>query len=158
MDDSALARMLAGRVVIACVGNDLRGDDGVGPFIAGLLKPTDLLTVVDCGETPENYLGVIAGHNPEKVLIIDAAYFGGEPGEVRAVKKSEIAGGGASTHDAILTLFADYIEARTGAEAFFVAIQPKTSQVGSGLSPEVEAAALELAAAINRLAGTAPSR
>ena len=156
MDDSILAPMLSGRVVIACIGNEIRGDDGVGPFIAGLLKPTDRLTVVDCGETPENYLGVIAGHNPQKVLIIDAAYFGGEPGEVRAVKKSEIAGAGASTHDAILTLFADYIEARTGAEAFFVAIQPKTSQVGIGLSPEIEAAAVELAASINRLSGADP--
>jgi len=151
MDDSALARMLSGRVVVACIGNELRGDDGVGPFIAGLLEPTDRLTVVDCGETPENYLGVIARHSPEKVLIVDAAYFGGRPGEVRVVKKSEIAGGGASTHDAILTLFADYLEAQTGAAAFFVAIQPKTSQVGSGLSPEVEAAARELAAAINGL-------
>lgn len=155
MDDSTLARMLSGRVVVACIGNELRGDDGAGPFIAGLLEPTDLLTVVDCGETPENYLGVIAGHNPEKVLIVDAAYFGGRPGEVRVVKKSEIVGGGASTHDAILTLFADYLEAQTGAEAFFVAIQPKSSQVGSGLSPEVEAAARELAAAINRLSRTA---
>ncbi len=149
MDDSTLTRMLAGRVVIACIGNELRGDDGVGPFIAGLLKPTDSMTLVDCGETPENYLGVIARHKPEKVLIIDAAYFGGEPGDIKTVKKSEIGGGGASTHDAILTLFADYIEARTGAEAFFIAIQPKSSQVGSGLSPEVEAAGLRLAAAIN---------
>ena len=155
MDDSTLVRMLSGRVVVACIGNELRGDDGAGPFIAGLLEPTDRLTVVDCGETPENYLGVIARHNPEKVLIVDAAYFGGRPGEVRVVKKSEIVGGGASTHDAILTLFADYLEAQTGAEAFFVAIQPKSSQVGSGLSPEVEAAARELAAAINRLSRTA---
>jgi hydrogenase maturation protease len=96
---------------------------------------------------------VIAGHNPEKVLIIDAAYFGGDPGEIRIVKKSEIGGGGASTHDAILTLFADYIEAQTGAETFFVAIQPKTSEVGSEISPEVKEAALRLSAYINRLSG-----
>jgi hydrogenase 3 maturation protease len=156
MDDSTLALMLQGRCVVACIGNDLRGDDGVGPFVAALLKPTADLTVVDCGETPENYLGVIAGCNPEKVVIIDAAYFGGEPGEVRTVRKSEIGGGGASTHDAILTLFADYIEARTGAEAFFIAIQPKNSEVGSGLSPEVERTARELAAAINRISGATP--
>ena len=145
-----MIRMLDGRVVIACIGNELRGDDGVGPFIAGILKPTDRVTVVNCGETPENYLGVIAGYKPEHVVIIDAAYFGGEPGDVRVVKKSEIAGAGASTHDAILTLFAEYIEAQTGAETFFIAIQPRRSQVGDVLSPPVEAAARELAAAINR--------
>ena len=140
-----MIRMLDGRVVIACIGNELRGDDGVGPFIAGILKPTDRVTVVNCGETPENYLGVIAGYKPEHVVIIDAAYFGGEPGDVRVVKKSEIAGAGASTHDAILTLFAEYIEAQTGAETFFIAIQPRRSQVGDVLSPPVEAAARELA-------------
>jgi hydrogenase 3 maturation protease len=151
MDESVLGRMLTGRVVIACIGNDLRGDDGVGPFIADLLRPTNLVKVVNCGETPENYLGVVAKLSPQKVIIIDAAYFGGNPGEVRAVKKSEIGGGGASTHDAILTLFADYIEAQTGADTFFIAIQPENSEVGSGLSPIVEAAARDLASAINKL-------
>jgi hydrogenase 3 maturation protease len=151
MDKPALIRMLDGRVVIACIGNELRGDDGVGPFIAGLLTSTDRVSVVDCGETPENYLGVIAGYKPEHVVIIDAAYFGGAPGEIRVVKKSEITGGGASTHDAILTLFAEYIEAQTGAETFFVAIQPERSQVGDVLSPVVEAVARGLAAAINEL-------
>lgn len=154
MDKSALTHMLEGRVVIACIGNELRGDDGVGPFIARLLRATDRVSVVDCGETPENYLGVIAGFNPDRVVIIDAAYFGGTPGEVRVVKKSEIGGGGASTHDAILTLFADYIEARTGAEAFFVAIQPQTSEVGGVLSAVVETAAKQLAALINELIHT----
>jgi hydrogenase 3 maturation protease len=151
MDESILAPMLAGRVVIACVGNELRGDDGVGPFVARLLHPGGATRVVDCGETPENYLGVIAAHRPEKVLIIDAAYFGGAPGEIRAVKKSEISGGGASTHDAILTLFAEYIEAQTGAETFFIAIQPERSEVGGALSPVVETAARGLASSINRL-------
>ena len=151
MDKSVLGRMLTGQVVIACIGNELRGDDGVGPFIARLLKPSGGITVVDCGETPENYLGVISAYRPEKVVIIDAAYFGGNPGEIRAVEKSQISGGGASTHDAILTLFADYIEAQTGAETFFVAIQPENSEVGSGLSPVVEAAARRLASAINKL-------
>ena len=54
MDKSLLAKMLSGRVVIACIGNEMRGDDGVGPFIAGLLTPSERVKVVDCGETPEN--------------------------------------------------------------------------------------------------------
>ena len=152
MDKSVLIPMLKGRVVIACIGNHLRRDDGVGPFIATLIEPTNLIRVVDCGETPENFLGVIVRYAPERVVIIDAAYFGGDPGEVKVVKKSEIGGGGASTHDAILTLFADYIEAQTGAETFFIAIQPENSEVGVGLSPAVEAAARKLASEVNGLA------
>jgi hydrogenase 3 maturation protease len=151
MDKNLLTQMLSGRVVIACVGNQLRGDDGVGPFISGLVKSTDRIRVVNCGETPENYLGVIAGYRPEKVIIIDAAHFGGEPGDVRIVKKDDITGGGLSTHDAILTLFANYIEAEAGAETFFLAIQPKRSEVGGTLSPRVEHVAKEIAAAVNEI-------
>jgi hydrogenase 3 maturation protease len=153
MDIKILSDMLSGRVVIACIGNQLRGDDGVGPFIGSQVQATDRVRVVDCGETPENFLGVIARQRPEKVVIIDAARFGGRPGEVRLVKKEEIGGGGLSTHDAILTLFADFIEEQTGARTFFLAIQPERSEVGRGLTLSVEKAALSVAAAINRAIG-----
>jgi hydrogenase 3 maturation protease len=151
MDESILKDMLSGTVVIACVGNELRGDDGIGPFISRLIEDSGAVRVVDCGETPENYLGVIARFKPEKVVVIDAAEFGGRPGEIRLVKKSEIAGGGASTHDAILTLFTDFIEHETGAKTFFLAVQPGRTDVGTGLSPPVEAAGRQVAATINRI-------
>jgi hydrogenase 3 maturation protease len=151
MDTNTLTEMLSGRVVIACIGNELRGDDGVGPFVGGLITEGESLHVVDCGETPENYLGVIARFKPEKVLIIDAAHFGGAPGEIRIIRKRDIAGGGASTHDAILTLFADYIEKQTGASSLFIAIQPEQTQVGRPMVPAVEAAGRRLASAINEI-------
>ena len=153
MDKTLLTDMLSGRVVIACIGNEIRGDDGIGPFIAGLLTPSERVRVVNCGETPENFLGVIAGSSPEKVVIVDAAHFRGEPGEIRIVEKDSIEGGGFSTHDAILTLFADYIEQQTGAKTYFLAIQPKRSEVGEGLSPEIEKVAREIADAINSVTG-----
>ena len=151
MDESILKDMLAGTVVIACVGNEIRGDDGVGPYVSRLIKEVGRVHVVDCGETPENYLGVITRFKPEKVVVIDAAEFGGKPGEIRLVKKSEIAGGGPSTHDAILTLFTDFIEHETGAETFFLAIQPAGTKVGAGLSPHVEAAGRRIATTINKI-------
>jgi len=154
MDKSVLENMLTGTVVIACVGNELRGDDGVGPFISTLIEGSESVHVVNCGETPENYLGVIAGLKPEKVVVIDAAEFGGDPGAIRLVKKSEIMDGGASTHDAILTLFTDFIEHETGAQTFFLAIQPGRMEVGEGLSETVEAAGREVAATINTILKT----
>ncbi len=153
MDKSLLTDMLSGRVVIACVGNEMCGDDGIGPFIAGLLAASERVKVVDCGETPENFLGVIAGFSPEKVVIIDAAHFGGEPGEIRMIDKDSIEGGGFSTHDAILTLFANFIEEESGAKTYFLAIQPKRSEVGEGLSPEIEKAGRRVADTINGLTG-----
>jgi len=139
MDKSLLIDMLSGRVVIACVGNEMRGDDGIGPFIARLLAPSERVKVVDCGETPENFLGVIAGSSPEKVVIM--------------IEKDSIEGGGFSTHDAILTLFANFIEEESGAKTYFLAIQPKRSEVGEGLSPEIEKAGRQVADTINGLTG-----
>jgi hydrogenase 3 maturation protease len=151
MDENLLKNVLSGTVVIACVGNELRGDDGVGPFVSRLIRESESVHVVDCGETPENYLGVIARFKPEKVIVVDAAEFGGTAGDIRLVKKSEIAGGGASTHDAILTLFTNFIESQTGAETFFLAIQPESSEVGKPLSPSVEAAGRRVATLINEI-------
>jgi len=149
LERGLLSRMFSGRVVIACVGNQWRGDDGLGPFVGSLVRSSERVRVVDCGETPENYLGVIARMKPEKVVVIDAASFGGRPGETRTVARQEIAGGGPSTHTARLTLFTDYVEAQTGAETFFIAVQPESLEFGEGLRPSVEAAARELAAMIN---------
>ncbi len=153
MDRASLARILSGRVVIACIGNSMRGDDGVGPYVASLIKETDRIKVIDCGETPENFLGTIARHQPDKLVIIDAAHFGGRAGEIRLVGREEIAGGGASTHDAILTIFADYVEAQTGAETFFLAVQPAETEIGKTMSDVVAAAGQYLADVINEIIG-----
>jgi hydrogenase 3 maturation protease len=149
LDRNLLRRMLSGRVVVACVGNEWRGDDGVGPFVGRLIRPCSRLTVLDCGETPENYLGVIVRLKPERVVVIDAADFGGAPGEIRAIARDEIGGGGVSTHAARLVLLTDYVEAGIDAETFFVAIQPGSLAFGSPMGPAVEAAARRLAEVIN---------
>jgi hydrogenase 3 maturation protease len=137
--------MLSGRVVVACVGNEWRGDDGVGPLVAKLLRSTDRVTILDCGETPENYLGVIVGLKPERVVVIDAADFGGRPGEVRVVARGDIGGGGVSTHAARLTILTDYVEARAGVETFFLAIQPESTEFGAPVGAVVAAAAEKVA-------------
>jgi hydrogenase 3 maturation protease len=153
VDKNVLKEMLSGDVVIACIGNELRGDDGVGPFVSRLIEPSGRVSVLDCGETPENYLGVISRLRPQKVIIIDAAWFGGYPGEVRVVKRDEITGGGPSTHDAILTLFSDFVEKQTGAETCFLAIQPGSMRVGEKISKSVEQSAREVAELINEITG-----
>jgi hydrogenase 3 maturation protease len=149
--------MLSGKVVIACVGNELRADDGVGPLIAGLVEETPNLKVVDCGETPENYLGVIIREKPDKVIVIDAVFLGGEVGEVRAVRKEELAEGGYSTHMPTLSLFTDFVESQIDITTYFVGIQPKSLAFGGKMSPEVEKTGRDLARRINTIsAGRTP--
>jgi len=149
LDRDLLAHMLSGRVVVACVGNEWRGDDGVGPLVATLLEQSDRVRVVNCGDTPENYLGVIARVKPKKVLVVDAADFRGRVGEIRIVARQDIGGGGISTHAARLTLFTDFVEAQTGAQTYFLAIQPASLEFGKPVGAAVERAGRELADFIN---------
>ena len=156
LDESLLTEMLAGRVVVACVGNELRADDGVGPLIAGLIVETANLKVVNCGETPENYLGVIIREKPEKVVVIDAVFLGGAAGDVRAIRKEEMAEGGYSTHMPTLSLFTDFVESQAASRTYFIGIQPETVAFGEKMSLEVEKAARDLAGRINAIASTGP--
>jgi len=153
LDKCLLEEMLTGKVVVACVGNKMRADDGVGPLIAGLIRETPGLRVVDCGETPENYLGVIIREKPDKVVVIDAVFLGGEVGEVRAIRKEELAEGGYSTHMPTLSLFTDFIESQVDARTYFIGIQPGTIAFGEKMGPEVEKAARDLAEAMNSFQG-----
>jgi hydrogenase 3 maturation protease len=153
LDESLLTEMLTGKVVIACVGNELRADDGAGPLIAGLITETESLKVVNCGETPENYLGVIIREKPEKVVVIDAVYMGGEPGEVKAIRKEELAEGGYSTHMPTLSMFTDFVESQISTVTYFIGIQPETIAFGADMTPAVDRASRELATRINAIAG-----
>jgi hydrogenase 3 maturation protease len=153
LDDSLLSEMLKGRVVIACVGNELRADDGAGPLVAGMIRETPDLKVVNCGETPENYLGVIIREKPDKIVVIDAVYMGAEAGEVRAIRKEDLAEGGYSTHMPTLSLFTDFVESQTDASTYFIGIEPATIAFGGKMTPKVEKASRELAGRINALAG-----
>jgi hydrogenase 3 maturation protease len=157
LDERLLTEMLAGKVVVACVGNELRADDGAGPLIAGLIGETATLKVINCGETPENYLGVIIREKPGKVVVIDAVYMGAEPGEVRAICKEELSEGGYSTHMPTLSLFTDFVESQVETKTYFIGIQPETIAFGEKMTPAVEKAVRDLAGRINAIAGRASS-
>jgi hydrogenase 3 maturation protease len=154
VDERILREMLAGNSVIACVGNEMRADDGVGPLVAGLLSDTPGLKVVNCGETPENYLGVIIREDPDVVVVIDAVFLGGEVGEVRVIRREDLAAGGLSTHAPTLSIFTDFVESQTHARTYFIGIQPKTVLFGAPMSPEVERSGRDLA---RRIMATAAS-
>jgi len=82
------------KVLIVGVGNRMRADDSFGPLAIDKLKesmdlPQDWL-LLDAGEVPENALGLVDKEKPDRVLLIDACDWGGQPGEVRFFSADEL--------------------------------------------------------------------
>lgn len=139
------------KTVLMGVGNVLRGDDGFGPEIVGLLQGTPGLVCIDAGTTPENQIGATARHSPDLVLIADAVHLGLEAGSCALLDRNEIVRfSGLGTHDASPALFMERLEEATGAEVSMLAVQPSKLDFGSPLSDPVRSAMEELAAFLRK--------
>ncbi len=126
------------RVLIVGLGNRLRSDDGAGSILAGRLKSKGIYSVFDVETAFENYLGRFIKEDPESIIIIDAADFGGNPGEFREIGTNELATVGFySTHDTSLSMSINYLQTHIKADIIILAIQPKVTVFGDKLSREV---------------------
>jgi hydrogenase 3 maturation protease len=125
-----LKDILRGSVVVLGVGNTQKGDDGAGSVLAARFQGVRVdemprLTVIDAGTTPENHLEKIVRAGPDTVLIVDAADFGGSPGEIGVFDAENIAEGGISTHALSLDMTREYVRSRLpSAWVWLLAIQP----------------------------------
>jgi hydrogenase 3 maturation protease len=127
--------------LVITVGNSLRSDDGVGPYIAERLTAIKRIPVIDAGFSPENSIDDIIRRAPETIIVIDAADFGGGAGEVRIIPEEIITQTTMSTHAIPLNVITRIIAGSIRTEVRFIGIQPKTVVFGEGLSPEVGEAA-----------------
>lgn len=98
-------------------------------------------SVVLAGFTPERVIDDILREHPAKVIFIDAASFGGKPGEIRVLTEEEIDAATLSTHTFPLVVLARLIAEEARCPVFFVGIQPQDVSFGEGLSVPVEEAA-----------------
>ena len=145
MAEPDLISLLEGKFAILGFGNRLWRDDGAGSVLAERLRAANPgAPVFDGGMVPENFLEKVAASNPGTVLLIDAADFGGSPGEWRLFGGEDLALAGVSTHAGSPRMLAAYLEERTGAEVRLLAIQPAETGQGSDLSAGVEDAVSRL--------------
>jgi len=134
-----------GTTLIITVGNTLRSDDGVGPFIASRLsRIKEGYQLMDVGDRPEDCLDEALATRPVKTVMIDAADFGGQPGEIRVIPRELIPETTLSTHTFPLPVIAALLEEDTGSRVLFIGIQPVRVTLGEGLSSPVRAAAGEI--------------
>jgi len=137
---SQLKAKLTGKVVICCAGSCNRGDDIFGPLVARQIAGKVEAEVIDAENIPENYLGKIAKLKPDVVLLVDAAHFGGQAGEIRLLDPQDLEESNFSTHSASLKLFEEYFRVECNSKVMLLAVQPQHVRFGVPPSAEVVAA------------------
>ena len=135
------------KLIVLGVGNELKSDDGVGPFIIKKLKEetveNDKLLFIDGKTVPENFTGKIRKEKPTHLIIVDACLMESQPGNMQIVDKYEFANIGISTHSMSLSFFVKYLEKDTDFKIIFVGIEPETMDWGAKPTPIVEKTANE---------------
>lgn len=146
---AVLGPVPAGLTLLITVGNAWRFDDGVGPYLAKRLAAVEGgYRLLDAGDRPEDILEEATAAAPAKVIILDAADFGGQPGEVRVITPDRIPNSSLTTHSIPLSVLVGLLARDTRAPILLIGIQPKSVALGEGLSEPVRLAAEALAACI----------
>jgi hydrogenase 3 maturation protease len=139
--EKELSDFLSGakKIAVLGIGNDLRTDDGLGPFIVenlGIESPNIL--VENVGSVPEGFARPLAEFGAERVILIDAADMRKPVGHIEMVTKDRIGGISISTHSMPLSFLMMYLEQETGGQTILLGIQPKSIQFGEGLTQEIQ--------------------
>ncbi|WP_295610216.1 hydrogenase maturation peptidase HycI [uncultured Methanobrevibacter sp.] len=155
--ESQLRNFLEGfeKLIVLGVGNELKCDDGVGPYIIKKLKEDmvedkDRLLFIDAQTVPENFTGKIRKENPTHLIIVDACLMGGEAGDMKVVDENDFASIGISTHSMSLSFFVKYLQQDCDFKIIFVGIEPESMDYADNPTVKVEDAANEF---INILKG-----
>ena len=124
------------KLLILGVGNELKRDDGVGPFIVDNLDEKDNVICINAKTVPENFTGKIRKEQPSHVIIVDACLMGGEAGDIKIVDKDDFVNIGISTHSMSLSYFVKYLERDNDFKIIFVGkiSYPSIPNKGSGTS------------------------
>lgn len=133
-----------GITLIITVGNALRSDDGIGPYIANNFKGNEKFSLLDAGEKPENAVDKAAEFKPTKTVIIDAADYGGKVGEARIIPEEAIPETTLSTHTFPLRVISRIIAEDTKSKVHFLGIQPRSVALGEKMDRAVIETAKEI--------------
>lgn len=137
------------------LGNSFRGDDGISEVLINRLSGENFSSEVeffDIGMGSLKALHVL--RKLDKVIILDAVFFGGSPGEyvffdpeeVRSLNRSK------NPHDSTLFEVLELSKKiqELPKEILIMGIQPKDVSLRNGLSPELESKVPELLDVLRR--------
>ena len=136
------------RYAVMGIGSTLRSDDGAGIYFIDQLSKAvqrDDVLLIAGSTAPENFTGVIKNFAPSTLFIVDAAYIGLLPGEVKVIPACEVNGVSFSTHMLPLPVMLNYLESEIGCNVIFIGIQPKSTDPGFSMNDDVKKGAEQLA-------------
>lgn len=140
------------KTIILGIGNVLKGDDALGPLVCEKLKAEGISAeVINAATVPENYIQTLIKKSPQNLLIVDAIDFGAEPGSIKVFKTEQLNSLVISTHTLSPRLFIDMIRQCIKLDVYIIGVQPKQTQLGLTLSPEVKQAIIDLTAIIKEI-------
>lgn len=132
------------RIVVVGVGQELRGDDAVGVYLARALKSCpklgSIVKVVDAGSAPENVTGLLRCLHPDLVMIFDAAQMDEIPGTVCWLDWGRVSPTCTTSHTLSLDIFADYLKSELDCEVILIGIQPLNITFTSQMTDEMYSA------------------
>ncbi|MDR4989184.1 MAG: hydrogenase maturation protease [Bacteroidales bacterium] len=133
------------KVVLAGVGNLLRNDDGVGPYISNRLQTKKNRIIVTPEAGIDRYISTINNENPDLLIIIDCVEMGLPAGSWKVIPVSDVLDTTCHSHNVSLQKLSCFFNTRI----FIIAIQPANIDVGEIFSPPVMQAASEIIECIN---------
>lgn len=136
------------RVAILGIGSPIRGDDAVGLKVLDFLKEMDLgddVLLLKTETVPESFTGEVRDFSPTHIVLIDAAHFDGEPGEVRIIPPDKIKGQTVSTHNMPLNIFVEFLQKSIAENVILLGLQGVNIGFQEPLTPSVQKGARLLA-------------
>lgn len=128
------------KIIILGVGNELKSDDGAGPYVIDRLGDvsSENVILIDAQTVPENFTGKIRKEQPSHLVIVDSCLMDEEPGTVKIVNRDDFNNIGISTHSMSLSYFVKYLEQDNSFNVTFVGIEPELMEFANALTPKVK--------------------
>jgi len=144
------------KVALVGMGHPLRSDDFVGSYVVKTLIEEakgallDNVHLVDAEDNVEALINRISELRPRHVIFVDACEMHVRPAEKRLISVTQTTYPFFTTHGIPLKLIAERL--LSDSEVWILAIQPKNTDFGETLSPEIREAADSISSFIMKLA------
>ncbi len=112
------------KILFFCIGNILKGDDGVGEYIYKKLNAGRDIYKINAGNAPVNYIGKVESISPDIVFLIDCINSNDKPGSILFTKFSKVFTSIIDTHSGLIHEYIKLI--KPAPEWYILGIQPYT--------------------------------